>query len=156
MTPNKDKSQLYFWTNQGYLYLFDLATQTWLTPIPNPTSLTSAPSLTLKAVLDPESGIIYIPCGYNGVGSLAWAMMAFDPIAKTAIPVSMPANMPAKVTAYSWEYNANRKSMLLHGGRTITTYTPNPNTWEFFPANQTWTMLVKGKKNNYKRNGGKI
>lgn len=123
----------------------------------------------LKAEVDPNSGWIYIPLGYDKTN-----MLAYDPLSPTsgaetgskapqiaagpgaasplgigrARQIVMPDTVKRGATGYSWVWSSNRSSFILFGGRIGEGAADVPYLHEFKPTygpsgpGGTWTVLV--------------
>jgi len=162
MTASKNGSYVTIWTSGGlgnvveYKFLYE----TW-TLWPELAELKASDN-GLKAATDLETGIFYLPSGYNKTD-----MYVFDPNNPTPGPIAagpaprvgstldgnsplgvghpghvpMPNGYDVGVSGYTWVYSAYRKSFILFGG----TGGVGPYLHEYRIAEKAWFPLVRLK-----------
>lgn len=123
----------------------------------------------LKAAVDPNTGKIYIPLGYEGLN-----MMVYDPAhpnpgaatldtrpravrtsatadpdatvptgAGTTMGVTMPNTVKKGATGYSFAWSSYRQTFLYFGGRIGLGDLADPYFFEYQPNTNAWSTLVR-------------
>ena len=146
-TLSPDQQTLIFWNNtdavDGSISTFNLQSQTWQSPIPNPVGINKMNGLI--ALTDPGSGNIYIPNGANATTPNGpRSMFVYNPTTKSLNTLPMPgAPMPMAVSYYSMVWSTALNSMLLYGGTVTSTLSPSPYMYTFSPSTVKWTLIVR-------------
>ncbi|CAO3563818.1 unnamed protein product [Mortierella alpina] len=133
------KSSVVIWSNQASLgvFTFSLTDRTWGAPVGLPTGFSS--NFKLRAVLDPSTGLVYVPYGM-GTGE---NMPVYNSNTRSYLP-TVPMT-PATVIApgsygFSSVWSTQRSSVLVYGGRTAVAST-NTFLAEYSPTRKTWSRV---------------
>lgn len=118
---------------------FGLVTKTW-TPIPPPAAL-SCCKFGVPAAMDPSTGLVYLPGGYNMT-----LMMVYNMATKFATAAPMPGPSPQNPTMvapmllgnYPTVWSTIRETLLLFGSN----QGPGSYFFEFVPPSGPWRDVV--------------
>ncbi|KAF9105711.1 hypothetical protein BGX27_009495 [Mortierella sp. AM989] len=139
---SKDKKSLIYWAIEHGIYVYDIASDSWVSQYPasNATSQWGG----LRAVASPYTGLIYVPSG----GDSGNTMLEID----LAMNITRGSTMPAKlkgVSNYSIVWCTVRGTFLLFGGEfyhpeLAFAHPPNTAFYQYFPITQEWTEIAWG------------
>ncbi|KAG0012939.1 hypothetical protein BGZ80_011405 [Entomortierella chlamydospora] len=141
LVVSKDKKSLIYWGMEQGVYIYDIANDLWLSQRPSPNTTTQWRGL--RAVMNPESGLIYIPSGaLNGS-----SMMVYDPVTGDSQTPPMPISLRG-ITNYSVTWSTTRNAFLLYGGEfyhadMTQRYTANTAFYQYSPDTQDWTVIIE-------------
>ncbi|KAG0047395.1 hypothetical protein BGZ83_007543 [Gryganskiella cystojenkinii] len=118
ITLSQDGQNLMFWSNKANqsISIFNMHSQTWQAPIPNPPGLTQINGLV--ALTDPTTGNIYVP---NGAANMTVGgpkmMQVFNPVIKSSDLRAMPetSQMPSGVVFYTFVWSSVLNGMIMYG-----------------------------------------
>ncbi|KAF9952845.1 hypothetical protein BGZ72_005877 [Mortierella alpina] len=145
MAVSKSKESLIMWATQGYdsvdsgLLSFSIAAKSWAA-ITEPLPVEHTTWYKLKSVVDPDTGLVYIPSGWNNGTSMA----IYNPEGSSFTSVPMPSfEIMTPTVGYSTAvWSTQRKSILIYGGLNyLNVHVGNPYLIEYVPGGTGWRRL---------------
>ncbi|KAF9174152.1 hypothetical protein BGX21_007616 [Mortierella sp. AD011] len=136
MVVSGDKRSLIIWGSLTEISIYNIAAGTWSTT-PKPSSATINQN-GLRAVTDPNTGLVYIPAGANNGTST----MEFNPSTGIGQQLPIPSAFNGSVTHYSAAWTSQRTSVLMYGGfyqlsSSITVH----NIYQYSPSSSSWSSI---------------
>ncbi|KAF9567052.1 hypothetical protein EC968_003521 [Mortierella alpina] len=141
----KSKESLIMWASEGYgamesgLLSFSIGAKSW-TAIAEPLPAAHTNWYKLKSVVDPATGLVYIPSGWNnGTG-----MAIYNPETNNFTSVPMPSiEIMTPTVGYSTAvWSTLRDSILIYGGLNfLDVRVGNPFLVEYSPRSGSWSRL---------------
>ncbi|KAF9933814.1 hypothetical protein BGZ67_004134 [Mortierella alpina] len=145
MAVSRSKESLIMWATQGYgaiesgLLSFSVATESW-TGIAEPLPAAHTVWYKLKSVVDPKTGLVYIPNGWSNGTSMA----IYNPEGSIFTSVPMPSFeiMTPTVSHSTVVWSTQRDSFLMYGGLNfLDIRVGNPFLVEYSPRSKVWSRL---------------
>ncbi|KAF9284878.1 hypothetical protein BGZ68_004335 [Mortierella alpina] len=146
MAVLKSKESLIMWATQGYgavdsgLLSYSIAANSW-TVIAEPLPAEHTTWYKLKSVVDPITGLVYIPGGWNNGTSMA----IYNPEGSSFTSVPMPSfEIMTPTVSYSTAvWSTQRDSFLIYGGLNyLNVRVGNPFLIEYSPRGTGWRRLL--------------
>ncbi|KAG0055784.1 hypothetical protein BGZ89_002276 [Linnemannia elongata] len=126
MVISKDQQSLSIWDTLGSISTYNITSNTWSNPASLPPSTKKVTKL--NAAMDPTSGLIYLPSGFESGAVNVYAMMVYNPATRAALSLPMPSDEStlAGLAYFSLVWSTARSSMLLYGGVSVKTTGTSP------------------------------
>jgi hypothetical protein len=144
MVISKDQQSLSIWDTLGSISTYNITSNTWSNPASLPPSTKKVTKL--NAAMDPTSGLIYLPSGFESGAVNVYAVMVYNPATRAALSLPMPSDEStlAGLAYFSLVWSTARSSMLLYGGVSVVNFTVStPSFFEFLPAAAMWAPVVR-------------
>ncbi|KAF9121789.1 hypothetical protein BGX30_002366 [Mortierella sp. GBA39] len=142
MVISKDQQSLSIWDTLGSISTYNITSNAWSNPASLPPSTKKVTKL--NAAMDPTSGLIYLPSGFESGAVNVYAMMVYNPATRAALSLPMPSDEStlAGLAYFSLVWSTARSSMLLYGGVSVVNFTVStPSFFEFLPAAAMWAPV---------------
>lgn len=139
MAVNRQNQELTYFYEGGRMTAYNLMLNTWMSSTILICLSPDDPKDTVrghqKAVMDPKTGLMYIPQGYN----LQTEMLVFDPTGNSCSSLPMPAN----ANWYNHVWSESKDTIYMYGtGATQEAEVP-ASLWELQFATKSWKSIVK-------------
>ncbi|KAG0292511.1 hypothetical protein BGZ96_004046 [Linnemannia gamsii] len=137
MAPNRNNQELTYFYEANRMVYYNLMVNKW-TPSTLATCMSPANALdsvggTQKAVLDPKTGITYVPRGYN----MRTEMLVFDSTQNSCSGLPMPADS----AWYNHAWSESKNTIYMYGTRAAQDTNVPASLWEFQFAKKTWKSI---------------
>ncbi|KAF9142642.1 hypothetical protein BG015_000719, partial [Linnemannia schmuckeri] len=137
MAVNRQNQELTYFAEGARMTYYNIMTDHWMESAIalclSPDEPLSSVRGAQKAVMDPKSGLMYIPLGYN----YQEEMLVFDATGNGCSGVPMPVN--SKWYNHAWSESKN--TIYLYGVGAAETEEVPASLWEFQFATKTWTSI---------------
>ncbi|KAF8934099.1 hypothetical protein BGZ47_010517 [Haplosporangium gracile] len=137
MAVNRQNQQLTYFAEGGRMTYYNIMTDHWMESTIalclSPDEPLNSVRGTQKAVMDPKSGLMYIPLGYN----YQEEMLVFDATENGCSGLPMPVN--SKWYNHAWSESKN--TIYIYGVGAAEAEEVPASLWEFQFGTKTWTSI---------------
>ncbi|KAF9550915.1 hypothetical protein EC957_011462 [Mortierella hygrophila] len=137
MAVNRQNQALTYFAEGGWMTSYNIVTDKWASStVPlclSPDKPLNSVRGTQKAVMDPKSGLMYIPLGYNHQKE----MLVFDATGNDCSSLPMPAN--SKWYNHAWSESKN--TIYIYGVGAAESAEVPGSLWEFQFATKSWKLI---------------
>ncbi|KAG9067914.1 hypothetical protein KI688_011505 [Linnemannia hyalina] len=139
MAVNRQNQELTYFAEGGWMTSYNIVTDKWASstfPLClSPDKPLNSVRGTQKAVMDPKSGLMYIPLGYN----LQDGMLVFDAAGNDCSGLPMPVNSKW----YNNAWSESKNTIYIYGVGAAEPAEVPGSLWEFQFATKSWNLIVK-------------
>ncbi|KAF9142706.1 hypothetical protein BGX30_002386 [Mortierella sp. GBA39] len=137
MAVNRQNQELTYFAEGGWMTSYNIVTDKWASSTIalclSPDNPLNSVRGTQKAVMDPKSGLMYIPLGYN----LQKGMLVFDATGNDCSGLPMPVNSKW----YNNAWSESKNTIYIYGVGAAEPAEVPGSLWEFQFATKSWNLI---------------